>query len=196
MKKSLLLLPLFLIGFAAQAEPNTHATKSKYAGQESRAIKSLSKDDISELRRGGGWGLAKAAELNGVPGPAHLLELKAEIPLSPSQVEKIKGVYERMKAKAIHQGEELITLELKLERHFTKRTITDEILRSTLGEIAEARRNLRYIHLATHLETPSILSEDQIIKYNELRGYSKSNPCDSVPTGHDPEMWKRHNGCK
>ncbi len=46
---------------------------SKYSGQEKRTIKSLSPDDIAELERGGGWGLAKAAELNGLPGPAHLI---------------------------------------------------------------------------------------------------------------------------
>ncbi|MCP4935580.1 MAG: hypothetical protein GY927_15590, partial [bacterium] len=62
---------------------------SKYAGQEKRMIKSLSADDIAELQKGAGWGLAKAAELNGVPGPAHLLELKHEIVLTPEQIEKI-----------------------------------------------------------------------------------------------------------
>lgn len=40
---------------------------------QSRAIKSLSDNDIKELRRGGGWGLALAAELKGMPGPADLL---------------------------------------------------------------------------------------------------------------------------
>ena len=52
---------------------------SPYAGLEAREIKSLSEADIEELRRGGGWGLALPAELNGVPGPAHLLELRDEI---------------------------------------------------------------------------------------------------------------------
>ena len=59
-----------------------HSQVSKYGGQKGRAIKSLSADDIAELQRGGGWGLAKAAELNGVPGPAHLLEMKNEVPLT------------------------------------------------------------------------------------------------------------------
>jgi hypothetical protein len=49
---------------------------SPYAGQETRRIKSLSEQDIDELRQGRGWGLAKAAELNGLPGPAHLLEMR------------------------------------------------------------------------------------------------------------------------
>jgi hypothetical protein len=200
MKKVLHILPfvLPLILFAAdgQAAGGHGGHKSKYAGQETRTIKSLSEDDIAELRRGGGWGLAKAAELNGVPGPAHLLEMKAAVPLSADQVTKIEALYQDMKAKAIKQGEELIALELKLERHFTERTITDDILQASLSDIAAARKNLRYMHLATHLKTPGILSEAQINKYNTLRGYGKSDPCANVPEGHNAEMWKRHTGCK
>ena len=59
--------------------------KSKYIGQEKRDIKSLSNDDIKELRTGAGWGLAKAAELNGLPGPKHILEMKKEIELTTEQ---------------------------------------------------------------------------------------------------------------
>ena len=93
MKKSLLIsVPILVFGLAAQASENNRSHSSKYAGQESRATKSLSPDDISELKRGGGWGLAKAAELNGVPGPAHLLELKDEIPLNAAQVLKIQKI--------------------------------------------------------------------------------------------------------
>lgn len=149
-------LPLILFAADGQAAGGHGGHKSKYAGQVTRAIKSLSEDDIAELRRGGGWGLAKA----------------------------------------IKQGEELIALELKLERHFTERTITHDILQASLSDIAAARKNLRYIHLATHLKTPGILSEAQITKYNTLRGYGKSDLCANVPEGHNAEMWKRHNGCK
>ena len=53
--------------------------KSPYAGEHKRSIKTLSKHDIEQLQNGKGWGMAKAAELNGVPGPAHILEMKAEI---------------------------------------------------------------------------------------------------------------------
>ena len=108
--------------------------------------------------------MAKAAELNGVPGPAHLLELKEKIPLSDIQVSKIRTIFDGMKARAIVQGEALIELERELENHFTSGPITDAILRSSLDAIATARKELRYIHLATHLKTPEILSADQIEK--------------------------------
>lgn len=196
MKQIMLILPIIMIGLAANAKDNTqqpHA--SKYVREETRIIKSLSPDDIAELKRGGGWGLAKAAELNGVPGPAHLLEMKEEIPLDAAQVSAITNIFRLMKTQAIEQGERLIALEQDLENHFQNRTITDAILRTSLANIAKARQDLRYIHLATHLKTPEILSEVQIEKYNELRGYSNPDPCANVPEGHNAEMWRKHNGC-
>ena len=77
----------------ASDKHHNHDGHSSYAGQQQRSIKSLSDDDIVELQRGGGWGLAKAAELNGVPGPLHLLELKDKIPLSEDQIEQITALY-------------------------------------------------------------------------------------------------------
>ena len=196
MNKLLLALPVLMLGFAVEARDTRHSQASSYAGQEKQAIKALSPDDIAELKRGGGWGLAKAAELNGLPGPAHLLEMKDRIPLDEAQASTLVVIFERMKAWAIQQGERLIALERKLETHFRNRSITDAILRASLDAIAEARKELRYIHLAAHLKTPEILSADQIERYNALRGYSNPNPCANIPEGHDAQMWRKHNGCK
>ena len=63
-----------------------------------------------------------------------------------------------------------------------------------LTAIEKSRTALRYIHLATHLATPEILTEEQIARYNMLRGYGGA-PCANVPAGHDPAMWRKHNGC-
>lgn len=154
--------------FPANAAPEHH---SHYTGQHHRAIKSLSPEDLSELRRGGGWGLAKAAELNGMPGPAHLLELKDEIALTPDQITAIEGLFLDMQRQAITAGEELIRLEQQLDHAFKSRQITDQGLRDLLSHIARVREELRYIHLSTHLKTPEILTAAQIDKYNILRGY-------------------------
>ena len=170
------------------------AHKSEYAGLEKRQIKSLSDDDVNELRRGGGWGLAKAAELNGVPGPAHLLELSDQIPLSPSQVSAIEKLYKTMRVAAVEEGEKLIRLEAELNTEFAEGTISEKRLRNLIDEISDSRARLRYIHLSTHLSTPNLLTKDQIARYNHLRGYS-SDPCEKVPAGHDPAMWRKHNDC-
>lgn len=169
--------------------------KSSYVGQEKREIKSLSESDIEELKNGKGWGLAKAAELNGVPGPAHLLEMKTEIGLSPEQIGQIEILYQGMQQQAIPLGIKLIEYERELNTLFAKGTITEELLRGLLEEIGQVQEQLRYVHLSTHLKTPDILTVKQIDLYNELRGYFSADPCKNIPEGHDPEMWKRHNNC-
>lgn len=169
--------------------------KSKYVGEEHRKIKSLSPDDISELKKGGGWGLAKAAELNGVPGPAHILEMEDKINLTDEQKQKIQKIYDDMKVKAVALGEQLISLEEKLNIGFSDKTINQELLEKSIEEIAQVRANLRIVHLSTHLQTPNILTNKQITLYNKLRGYSE-DPCQNIPEGHNAEMWKKHNDCK
>jgi hypothetical protein len=66
----------------------TAYSQSPYVGQESREIKALSPQEISDYLSGKGMGLAKAAELNGYPGPAHVIELAAELELTPEQKTK------------------------------------------------------------------------------------------------------------
>jgi len=187
-------LLVFLIPLCTcSASENSH--KSKYIGQEKREIKSLSESDIEELENGNGWGLAKAAELNGVPGPVHLLEMKNEIELNGKQVRVIKDLYKNMKQEAIPLGLELIEIERELNNHFANRTITYELLGVLLEKVAQVKKKLRYVHLSTHLKTPNILTPEQIALYNKLRGYSSDDPCENIPKGHDPEMWKKHHDC-
>ena len=193
-KVTILLLILMLIPMSIFSAAD-HSHQSKYAGEEKREIKSLSATDIEELKTGKGWGLAKAAELNGVPGPVHLLEMKEEIDLSANQIRAIEDIYKKMKQEAISLGLELIELERELNNHFANRTITDELLRQILQGIAQVHRQLRYVHLSAHLNTPDILKSEQITLYNKLRGYSSDDPCENVPKGHDPEMWKKHHNC-
>jgi hypothetical protein len=58
-----------------------------YAGQQTRAIKALSSQEEQDLRLGRGMGLAKAAELNGYPGPMHT-HLDQTALLSQAQISK------------------------------------------------------------------------------------------------------------
>lgn len=175
------------------AETTTHL--SPYAGQETRTIKSLSEQDIKQLQAGEGWGLAKAAELNGLPGPAHLLQMKDEIKLSQQQIEKLKSVFDTMKNDAIRLGNKLINLEKDLNDAFATQNINRSSLKKKLAEIEKIRKELRFSHLAAHLETPGIISQQQIAEYNKLRGYNNNDPCNNIPAGHDKSMWLKHNNC-
>ena len=173
---------------------HNHGVQTPYAGMQNRAIKSLSDNDIKELRRGGGWGLALAAELNGMPGPAHMLELKEQIALNQDQVTKTQALLDDMRKAAIPTGERLIAAELALENAFAKGAVEEASLRRLLAEAESARTELRFIHLSQHYKTVQFLKPEQIKRYNILRGYA-DDPCKNIPAGHNPEMYKRHMGC-
>ena len=174
--------------FAALSGQAAGTGTSPYAGEETRLIKSLSPEDIKELRQGSGWGLAKAAELNGLPGPFHLLELKDQIPLTPEQVDAVTAIYERMRAAASAEGERFIAAEQALEDAFRAGTMTEKSLQAMLADIERSRARLRFIHLSAHLGTPKLLAEVQIARYARLRGYHAYRG-GTAHGEHDP---KRH----
>ena len=198
------LLPALLVGLAvaavaAVADEAGHgadhaAPETPYAGQQTREIASLSADDLAELRRGGGWGLARAAELNGAPGPTHLLELADRIGLDARQRETIEAIRDRMRVEAIVAGERFVAAERALDEAFRDDLPSEDELARLVTEAGAARAALRLAHLRAHLATPPLLDERQIAAYAVARGYA-ADPCASVPAGHDPTMWRRHNGC-
>ena len=62
--------------------------------------------------------MAKAAELNGVPGPAHMLEMKKENHLTEAQIEKIREIFDEMKNQAIQLGTQLVKQARELDQYF------------------------------------------------------------------------------
>jgi len=179
----------------SSAQHSGHDTAATpYAGQQAREIKSLSTDDLRDLRIGAGWGLARAAELNGVPGPAHLLELRAELGLGADQIAMLEEIVDQMRERSILAGKEFIARERNLDRAFAEGVPNSSTLTRLVQEAGEARATLRLSHLSAHLETMEVVTADQVARYAILRGYA-SDPCAAVPTGHDPAMWWRHNGC-
>src|SRR5438477_13075643 len=97
---------LFFVGAALAQTP--------YAGMQTRSIKALSDQQISDLRAGRGMGLAVAAELNGYPGPKHLIEIAEKIGLSDVQLSAARSMFESMKVETIGIGERLIEQEAAL----------------------------------------------------------------------------------
>lgn len=194
MRANTLLLALAICMPLPTLAQHSHRTQTPYAGMQNRAIKSLSDSDVKELRRGGGWGLALAAELNGMPGPAHLLELKDQIPLTHDQVARTQALFDDMRKAAVPAGERLIAAEAALEAAFAKGAVDEAILRRLLMEAESARTELRFIHLSQHFKTVQYLKPEQVKKYDILRGYA-DDPCKTIPAGHNPEMYRRHMGC-
>ena len=151
------------------------ATGSSYAGEERRAIKALSKEDVDTLRRGGGWGLARAAELNGAPGPAHVLELEDELGLDAEQAGTIGALHARMKREAVRAGTRFIEAERALDEAFRTGPPAPDALERLVRDAAEARGALRLVHLHFHLDTLPVLTPAQIARYRVLRGYAEGH---------------------
>ena len=150
--------------------------QSPYAGMQSRPVKALSEQQIADLKAGRGMGLALPAELNGYPGPSHILELADRLALSPDQKSRVQKLFDDMKAEAVPVGLRLIAQETALDRQFVSRSITPERLKAATAEIGATQAELRNTHLKYHLETAQILSPDQMRQYAELRGYASSGP--------------------
>lgn len=170
MKSLIVALFAVILPLSALAQ-GLHTHSSPYAGQQLREIKSLSAEDIAELEEGAGWGLAKAAELNGVPGPSHVLKMKDELRLTEDQEASTRRILGRMRDDAIEAGRKFIAGETALEVGFRERSLTSEGLKERIHEIERSRSALRYIHLAAHIEMMGVLKDDQVKLYNELRGY-------------------------
>ena len=149
---------------------SAHA-QTPYAGMQSRPIKALSEQQIADLNAGRGMGLALAAELNGYPGPLHVLELADRLELSSDQRASVQRLFDAMKAEALPLGAKLIEQEAELDRQFAARTVTPESLKASTVAVAATQGILRETHLKYHLSTGSILTPAQMTKYAELRGY-------------------------
>ena len=117
-----------------------------------------------------------------------------ELTVSPTPIESGEPFTAALDGVAL--GNEFIEGERALEAAFSEGSMNAQDLRRRLQGIARIRADLRYVHLSAHLKTPPLLSEEQIRSYHRLRGYDVQDPCRSVPPGHDPEMWKRHNRCE
>jgi Spy/CpxP family protein refolding chaperone len=161
------------------------SARSAHVGQQSREIKALSGEDIAALRNGDGMGLAKAAELNGYPGPRHVLALVRELRLTESQAAQVTAIRDRMSAAARPLGDELIDRERALDQLFARLEVTPERLTAATAAIGETQARLRAAHLAAHLETRAVLGPEQIAEYDKLRGYSAAGTANrDHSTGH------------
>ena len=142
-----------------------------YTGFEARPIKALSEQQMADLRAGRGMGLALAAELNGYPGPMHVLELAEPLALSEQQRAEVQALFAAMKTEAVALGATLIAQEADLDKQFAGKTITPTSLAASINAIGATQAALRGTHLKYHLLTLDLLTPAQGARYGELRGY-------------------------
>jgi Spy/CpxP family protein refolding chaperone len=163
---SAMIAAIFLAGCATGV-----SSPSSYAGQETRRIKALSDTEIQAYLDGKGQGFAKPAELNGYPGPMHVLELAEPLALTPEQKKATESLMSRHKAEVRELGRSYIDAEAKLDALMASRSATRESLRAVIFTAGEIQTHIRSAHLETHLAQRALLNETQLSAYPRLRGY-------------------------
>ena len=143
-----------------------------YASRTARPIKALSAQQIDDLRNGRAMGQSTPAELNGYPGPKHVLELADQLGLTPQQQAKASALFEQMHAEAVPLGERHIAEEAALEALFADRRATLDATTTVVAAIGRTQAELRLAHLKYHLLMAEAMTPDQIRWYAALRGYA------------------------
>lgn len=171
------LLPLFAVSLPVLAD-------SPYAGQQQRAIKALSDQQVQGYLAGSGMGFAKAAELNHYPGPRHVLALAEQLELSVQQRAETQALFVDMQTKAQALGRELIAGEQALDQLFASAQVSPDALRRQVAFNARIEGQLRYTHLVTHLAQRDLLTPAQRAAYDRLRGYADGGPAHGAGHAH------------
>ena len=175
MNRSILYICVFLAAATASAS-DAHPQSSHHSAYASEAksdIASLSADELTQLESGAGMGFARAAELNSYPGPQHVLDAAEALGLTEPQRKETQRIFDAMKSDAVRIGREIIEKERHLSQRFQHRHIDERVLRELASELGLLRAELRVAHLRAHLSVASLLSAEQIERYDELRGYSR-----------------------
>lgn len=156
----------------AAALPAWAQEPSPYAGQEERAIKALSEREIDDLRQGRGMGYAKAAELNGYPGPRHVLDMADALGLTPAQRAATEALFEAMGRDARALGAQLVDAEAELDALFAAGAADPGAIAVLTARAARLEGELRAVHLSAHAALRPVLTEHQRRHYGRLRGYA------------------------
>jgi len=147
-------------------------TPSPYAaGFDAAArIRSLGPEEIADIERGAGARFALPEEVNGVPGPRHVLDLAAELSLTPEQTAAVQAVADEMLAAVIPAGRAYLDAILALEADFRAGTLTEANLPARVIDVGRLEGELAASHLTAHLRTATLLTSAQIAEYTRLRG--------------------------
>jgi Spy/CpxP family protein refolding chaperone len=136
------------------------------------AAQQLSPAEVKQYLSGAGMGYAKAAELNHFPGPMHVLELADKLQLSPDQRTQTERLMLAHKAEARALGEKVVAAEEALAQLFRSGQVRDGELAQAVKEAARLQGAYRLTHLETHRRMRTLLTDEQVKRYDILRGYS------------------------
>ena len=155
----------------ALATPAVASETAPYAGLDARNIATLSEKDVDDLLAGRGWGFALAAELNGYPGPAHVLELAETLELSDTQRADVQAIFDAMNAEARVLGAQYVAAEAAVSRAFESGEVDAKTLAALIAASGAIEADLRRVHLEAHLQVKPLMTRHQTMLYSRARGY-------------------------
>ncbi|CAA9565171.1 MAG: hypothetical protein AVDCRST_MAG70-1978 [uncultured Thermomicrobiales bacterium] len=135
-----------------------------------RDIRALTSDEVVAIERGDGAGYARAAEANGIPGPAHSLELRDQLTLTVEQVTGLEALRASVQVDAVAAGERFLVAQAAFESDLRSSAIAPGDVVDRVVELSRLEGELAAVHLAAHVATASILTPEQIETYNTARG--------------------------
>jgi hypothetical protein len=150
---------------------------------QDQVIRGLTDQEVSGLRQGLGMGRARAAELNGYPGPRHVLDLAraGQLSLTPEQARTAQHLFDGMAREAQRLGDLILREERSLEAEFRSGRIGEADLYARARRIAALEGELRAVHLRAHIEMRAALSAPEVQRYDVLRG---NRPAPEHPPHH------------
>jgi len=178
--------------FALLCVASAFAADTPYAGQQTRTIKALSDQEVTDYVEGRGMGSSKAAELNHYPGPAHVLADSSRLELSDRQRTRTQTVFDAMSAVAKRSGAAIVAKEAELDALYASGRAAPDAIKRLVTELSRLQAEFRYAHLSAHLAMRTILTPDQIAKYDEMRGYTATAPDASPPAEAAPAHQHMH----
>ena len=129
------------------------------------ATSALSAEMVAQLRNGDGMGLARPAEMNGYPGPKHLLERATELGLTTEQQKHLAALRKQVLERARALGASIVNAERALDASFKAGAMTESELDKQVRTIGALQAELRLVHLQAHVLTKPILTPEQVRKY-------------------------------
>jgi Spy/CpxP family protein refolding chaperone len=161
------LAAILLVAFVVTVTPG--AQHDQHHAATAGGTTALTAEAIKQLLNGEGMGLARPAELNGYPGPRHVLDLEKELALTADQKKRVEAIRQQMLDRAVALGKQIVHAETELDAALTAGTLSERDLESRVAAIAALQGDLRLAHLRAHLQTKPVLSAVQVKTYYEKR---------------------------
>lgn len=151
-------------------------------------VRTLSAQEVKVLRSGGGDEMVLAAELNGYPSPARVLEMGEELGLTPDQRFELARLNAITQGKARAMGDRIVVAEKNFDVFMAAAEQPIDLIRAHLDNIAGLHAALRGIRIASHMEAFDILTEPQRRQYAELRDLppAPTRPVEKEPPRQSP----------